>query len=223
MSDKVDYKYGIPFYWCGNKPCFCLPTRFHTASEWQEYTLLDFMRILGITTDYTTRTGKIIRFGYYTIVSSYLKSFANFYEHLKCRHCGKLMKPRKISNFASRAVNEYSCDNSNCSNRGALVYLNHCFNQPKCKAIIDSRDSKKCPNNQYICPKCGACCSTENFRNRIYHLETTGGEISRWLYNFVANDLGHWEKGDRFCYKCGRPMQNHGNGFYCNYCMTGYK
>lgn len=223
MSDKVDYKYGIPFYWCGNKPCFCLPTRFHTASEWQEYTLLDFMRILGITTDYTTRTGKIIRFGYYTIVSSYLKSFANFYEHLKCRHCGKLMKPRKISNFASRAVNEYSCDNSNCSNRGALVYLNHCFNQPKCKAIIDSRDSKKCPNDQYICPKCGACCSTENFRNRIYHLETTGGEISRWLYNFVANDLGHWEKGNRFCYKCGRPMQNHGNGFYCNYCMTGYK
>ena len=223
MSDKVDNYQGLPFYWCGNKPCFCQPTRFHTASEWQAYTLLDFMRILGIPVDYTTRAGKSIRFGYYTIVSSYLKSFAKFYEHLKCRHCGKLMKPKTITNFTSRAVNEFSCDNSNCSNRGAIVYLNHCFNRPKCKTTIDSRDSKKCPNDQYICPECGACCSTENFRKRIYNLETTGGDISPWLYNFVAKNLGHWEKGKRFCYKCGKPMQNHGNGLICDDCKTEYE
>ena len=223
MSDKVDNYHSLPFYWCGNRPCFCHPTRFHTVSEWEAYTILDFMRILGIPTDYTSRAGKIIRFGHYTIVSSFLKSFAKFYEHLKCRHCSKLMKPHKISNFASRAVNEYSCDNSNCPNRGAVVYLNHCFNRPKCNATIDSRDSKQCPNDQYICPECGACCSTTNFRNRINHLKTTGGEISRWLYNFVANDLGHWEKGERFCYKCGKPMQNHGNGLICNDCKTEYK
>lgn len=226
MSDKVDNHHSLPFYWCGNKPCFCHPIRFQTASEWQAYTLLDFMRILGIPTDYTTRAGKTIRFGYYTIVSSYLKSFAKFYEHLKCRHCGKLMRPHKISNFASRAVNEYFCDNSNCINRGGIVYLNHCFNRPKCNATIDSRDSKKCSNDQYICPECGACCSTENFRKRIKHLETTGGEISRWLYHFVANNLGHWEKGERFCYKCGSPMQYqsfaYGYGLICNNCKTKY-
>lgn len=218
MSNIADNHHSLPFYWCGNKPCFCPPTRFHTASEWESYTLLDLMRILGIPTDYTTKAGKAIRFGYYTIVSSYLKSFAKFYEHLKCRHCNKLMKPNAISNFASRAVNEFSCDNPICTNRGAVVYLNHCFNRPKCNATIDSRDSKKCPNGQYICPECGACCSTKIFRERIEHLETTGGEISQRLYYFVTNDLGHWEKGERFCHKCGKPMQKHGNGFICDDC-----
>jgi cold shock CspA family protein len=215
MSDEYDKNHNIPFYWCGNKPCFCHPTRFHTASEWESYTLLDLMHILGIPTDYTTQKGKVIRFGYYTIVSSYLKSFAKFYEHLKCRHCGKLMKPNEIANFTSRAVNEFSCDNSNCTNRGAVVYLNHCFNRPKCNATIDSRDSKKCPNGQYICPECGACCSTKIFRERIEHLETTGGEISQRLYYFVTNNLGHWEQGKRFCFKCGKPIQN---GLICAEC-----
>ena len=223
MSDKVDNYYGIPFYWCGNKPCFCPPTRFHVSSEWEAYTLLDFMRILAIPTDYPTREGKIIRFGYYTIVSSFLKSFAKFYDHLKCRHCGKLMRPCKIGNFGSKAVTEFSCDNSNCENRGSIVYLNHCFNRPKCNATIDSRDSKKCTNDQYICPECGACCSTENFRYRLSHLKTTGGIISPWLINFVNRDLGHWEKGERFCYKCGNRMQNNGNGFICPNCDTKLK
>ena len=223
MSDKVDNQHGLPFYWCGNKPCFCYPTRFHTASEWQEYTLLDFMRILEIPTDYTTRAGKTIRFGYYTIVSSYLKSFAKFYEHLKCRECGKLMKPSEITNFTSRAVTEFFCTNDSCKKKGYVVYLNHCFNKQKCNAIIDSRDSKQCPNGQYICPECGACCSTENFRLRINHLLMTGGYISDRLKLFVENDLGHWEKHEFFCYKCGKPMQQWSNGhFVCPKCDTEY-
>ena len=63
-----------------------------------------------------------------------------------------------------------------------------------------------CPNEQYICPECGACCSTENFKLRIQHLHTTGGYISDRLVKFVENDLGHWEKGIYFCYKCGKQM-----------------
>ena len=222
MSDNVDRYYGLPFYWCDNKPCFCLPTRFHAASEWQDYTLLDFMRILGIPTDYTNKVGKNIRFGYYTIFSSFLKSFAKFYEHLKCRHCGKLMRPRTIGNFGTKAVTEFYCDNSNCENKGSIVYLNHCFNRPKCNATIDSRDSKTCPYNQYICPECGACCSTENFSNRISHLRTTGGVISSWLLNFVRQDLGHWEKSERYCFKCGNLMQKEGYSYFCHECGTKY-
>lgn len=219
LADKPD-RTGFAFYWCANRPCFRAPVRYHLNSEWEEYTILDFLRILGIPADYTNKQGKTTRFGYYIILSSYLRSFAKFYEHLKCRGCGKLMKPAGgVSNFATRAVTEFSCDNPDCSELGKTVYLNHCFNKKKCDATIDSRDSKQCPNGQYICPECGACCSTKNFANRISNLQYTGGYISTWLENFVRNDLGHWEKGIRFCYKCGAQMQNG----LCPNCQTKYK
>jgi hypothetical protein len=218
LSDKPDST-GFSFYWCGNRPCFRSPVGFHLSSDWSNYTILDFMRILGIPSDYTNKHGKKTRFGYYIILSSYLRSFAKFYEHLKCRKCEKLMKPADgVSNFATRAVTEFSCDNPNCSNFGMTVYLNHCFNKNNCDATIDSRDSKKCPNGQYICPECGACCSTQNFANRLSNLQYTGGYISPWLENFVRNDLGHWEKGIFYCYKCGMEMVDG----ICPNCHIGY-
>ena len=206
QSNNVDNYFGISFYWCGNKPCFRVPIRYRLPNEWEYYTILDFMRILNITADYTNKAGNITKYGHYIILSSYLKSFAKFYEHLSCRECGKLMKPKGITNFTTRAVTEFSCDNGQCKEQGKTVYLNHCFNKKKCNATIDSRDSKMCPNEQYICPECGACCSTENFKLRIQHLHTTGGYISDRLVKFVENDLGHWEKGMYFCYKCGKQM-----------------
>lgn len=119
---------------------------------------------------------------------------------------GKLMKPSDITNFTSRAVSVFSCTNYDCSIKEFVVYLNHCLNKQKCNATIDSRYSKQYPNGQYICPKCGACCSTENFRRRISHLQMAGGEISRRLIEFVQYDFGHWEKREFYCYKCGKPM-----------------
>lgn len=209
QANNVHNYSGISFYWCGNKPCFRIPIRYRLPHEWEYYTILDFMRILNISADYTNKAGNKTKFGHYIILSSYLKSFAKFYEHLKCRECGKLMKPRGITNFTTRAVTDFSCANEQCKELGKTVYLNHCFNKTKCNATIDSRDSKTCPNEQYICPECGACCSTENFKLRIAHLHTTGGYISERLINFVENDLGHWEKGIYFCYKCGRQMNEH--------------
>ena len=223
LSDKVDYYHGIAFYWCGNKPCFRPPVRYRTDEEWEYYTILDFMRILGISTDYTNKNGKITKYGHYIILSSYLKSFAKFYEHLKCHECGNLMKPADITNFASKAVTQFYCINDDCNKKGSAVYLNHCFNKQKCNATIDSRDSKQCPNGQYICPECGACCSTENFRLRIEHLNMTGGCISDRLRFFVENNLGHWEKREYFCHKCGNSMQKQNNGDYiCKNCDIKY-
>lgn len=222
LSDKVDIHHGIAFYWCGNKPCFRPPVRYRTDDEWEYYTILDFMRILGISPDYINKNGKRTKFGHYIILSSYLKSFAKFYEHLKCRECGKLMKPLDITNFTSRAVTEFSCTNDSCKQIGFKVYLNHCFNKQKCNATIDSRDSKQCPNKQYICPECGACCSTQNFRLHIDHLHMTGGYIPEKLRLFVKNDLGHWEKQEYFCYKCGIPMQKLNGHYVCPKCNTEY-
>lgn len=223
LSNKVDNYHGIAFYWCGNKPCFRLPVTYRTDDEWEYYTILDFMRILGISPDYINKNGKRTKFGHYIILSSYLKSFAKFYEHLKCRECGKLMKPSEITNFTSRAVTEFSCTNDNCIKKGSIVYLNHCFNKQKCNATIDSRDSKQCPNGQYICPECGACCSTENFKLRISHLNMTGGVVSSWIRTFVEHNLGHWEKHEYFCHKCGNAMQMRSNGHHvCSNCGIEY-
>lgn len=222
MSNKVDSYNHVAFYWCGNKPCFRPPIRYQLDCEWEHYTILDFMRILNISPDYISKSGKRTKFGHYIILSAYLKSFASFYDHLKCRECGKLMRPTDITNFTSRAVTEFSCENMNCSKNGHKVYLNHCFNKQKCKEIIDSRDSKQCPNGQYICPKCGACCSTENFRLRIGNLHMTGGYISDRLILFVENNLGHWEKQKLFCYKCGKPLANEDGSYKCKDCNVWY-
>ena len=216
LANNLDNYWGISFYWCGNKPCFRIPIRYRLSHEWEQYTILDFMRILNISADYTNKAGNKTKFGHYIILSSYLKSFAKFYEHLSCRECGKLMKPKGITNFTTRAVTEFSCANEQCKEHGKTVYLNHCFNKKNCNATIDSRDSKTCPNDQYICPECGACCSTENFKLRIQHLRTTGGYISERLVKFVENDLGHWEKGIYFCYKCGKQMNERRECPDCN-------
>lgn len=223
LSNNVDKEFGIAFYWCKNRPCFCSPIRFRLINEWEHYTILDFMRILNIPTDYVNKANKKTRYGHYIILSSYLKSFATFYEHLKCRNCGMLMKPSGITNFTTRAVTEFSCENEFCVEKGKAVYLNHCFNKQNCDAIIDSRDSKTCPNGQYICPECGACCSTGNFRKRIDNLHENGGYISKRLIEFVENELGHWEKKEFFCFKCGKPMKKANEGLYCADCDVNYK
>lgn len=204
---KLDNEFGEPFYWCRGYPCFRAPVRFMMNSEWEKYTILDFMRILNIPVDYVSSKG-LTRFGHYIILSSFMLSFKKFYSHLECRSCKKLMKPNDMSNFATRAVTEFSCANEECENFGKVVYLNHCFNRKECNATIDSRDSKQCPNGQYICPECGACCSTQNFANRLANLRFTGGAISPWLENFVNSDLGHWEKKEFYCYKCGKKLVN---------------
>lgn len=220
LSNNLDNYHNISFYWCGNKPCFRPPIRYMLSNQWECYTILDFMRILNISTDYTNLAGKKTKYGHYIILSAYLKSFAKFYEHLSCRECGKLMKPKGITNFTTRAVTEFSCSNEQCKEYSETVYLNHCFNKKKCNATIDSRDSKTCPNEQYICPECGACCSTENFRMRINNLKMTGGYISERLINFVQFDLGHWEKGQFYCFKCGKPL---GEDKRCPDCDVKYK
>lgn len=222
LADALSTYDGLPFYWCGNKPCFRSWVRFHTNDEWMNYTILDFMRILNIPTDYVSKSGKSTRFGYFIIFSSFLRSFARFYDHLKCRKCGKLLHPLNLSNFASRSVTEFACNNESCELQGQTVYLNHCFNKPKCNTIIDSRDSKQCPNGQYICPECGGCCSTENFRQRISNLYQVGGVVSPWIESFVRDGRGHWEKNECYCYKCGKKMIFQDGDYVCPDCKVKY-
>lgn len=207
LADLIDKKAHRLFYWCDNKPCFRIRhLRFRPSSEWEHYTLLDFMRIAKIPIDYTNRSGKTTKFGYYILLSSFLYRFIEFYEHMKCRGCNQLMSPADVSNFGAYAATQFKCRNGDCAEEGKIVYLNHCFNRSVCGATIDSRDSKQCPNRQYICPKCGGCCSTENAKRKIEQLKYTGGTISHWLLNIASLGLGHWENNEVYCYKCGKRL-----------------
>lgn len=207
VSDNLEKNTNKVFLWCRNRPCFHSVPYFHISSEWENYTVLDFMRILSIPTDYKNLKGKITRHGQYTIFSTYILSFHEFLEHLKCRQCGKLMEPCNISNFARSSITEFECTNSNCQLHGQVVYLNKCFN-PKCNSIIDSRDSKKCPNNSYICERCGACCSTKKFSERLNRLQKTGGYISKRLQDAIQLEIGHWEKNELYCSSCGKKIDS---------------
>lgn len=222
-ADNFDRNSGKVFSWCEGKACASILIGFHLSSEWEKYTMLDFMRILKIPFNYTRSNGSCIQYGHYIILSSFLESFKTFYEHLKCRACGKLMNAANISNFAAHNITDFCCTNSECPEKDNIIYLNHCFNKTKCKAIIDSRDSKQCPNDYYICPSCGCCCSTGNVRNIINRHSISGGIVSPRLKYFVENNLGHLEKHEFFCYKCGRKMENINGIYKCAECGTEYK
>lgn len=206
VSENLDTKANKVFLWCRNRPCFHKAPHFHTNYEWENYTVLDFMRILSIPTDYKNQKGKVSRHGQYLIFSSYMLSFHEFLEHLKCRKCGKLIEPCDISNFARSSLTEFACTNPICETHGDVIYLNKCFNS-KCNSIIDSRDSKQCPNNSYICENCGACCSNRKYDERYTRLQMTGGFVPQWLLDAIRHKIGHWEKGELYCFSCGNKME----------------
>jgi hypothetical protein len=39
---------------------------------------------------------------------------------------------------------------------------------------------------------------------------------------FVENNLGHWEKHEFYCYKCGKPMINVDGKYKCGGCEVIY-
>lgn len=81
-------------------------------------------------------------------------------DKLQCKECGHILFPVKRS--TGNDSNEYTyyyCENAQCKEYHQEIYINHCFN---CKdGIIDSRESKRCPNGLCICPECLTCCSND--------------------------------------------------------------
>ena len=164
--------------------------------------------------DHTNREGVLTKFGHFILFSGYLNKFEKFYEHLKCRNCGELLHPKRIGNYGYNALSAFVCKNEKCEMKDSLVYLNHCFNSKECANIIDSRDSKQCPNGLYICPSCGSCCSNEVFQRRLNNLSLTGGVISQRIRDLVQNNCGHNPK-EFYCYNCGTKISKE-----CNSCQN---
>lgn len=212
------------FWWCCNQPCFSNCETFHTPDNWERYTMLDFLTIMGFNLDDGNRVGDNVERGKFYQFISTLNRFDRLLERMYCDDCKHLLYPVKDSHYAHYRVVRFHCENPDCPEIHNEIYLHHCFN-PRCNGIIDSRRSKKCPNGLYICSNetCCCCCSHDMLSRRLQALRTTGGNSYQNLINAVENKLGHLEKAEHFCYKCGKMMEELPNDiFRCSNCDISY-
>jgi len=205
LSNKKDNTLNEQFWWCNGMPCLSHCETIHSAEDWKNYTLLDFLRILNINTDEITTKGEMIPHGKFYRLISTINRFNELLKKLYCKECDHILHPVEIGNFGARNVTRFHCVNDKCGNE-EVVYLNHCLNG-KCNNIVDSRESKTCPNGLYICDKCGCCCSHAQASRRFQNLKVNGASISSSLSNSLNKQLGHLERRIFFCYKCGGNME----------------
>ena len=211
------------FYWCKGEACFERCNPIHSSNEWSKYTLLDFCKILDINVDSFDSVKQIVEYGRYYEYTSFINRFNRLLEKLYCKECQEILHPFNTSNFAAHTVVRFCCENHECSSQGKDVYLNHCLNG-KCNNVIDSRVSKKCANGLHICDECGSCCSHAMMTRRFENLVTTGGYIHNNLRYAVSEKLGHLERAEYYCYKCGKLMEEFPNENYkCLSCAVEYK
>ncbi len=224
LANKKHQMFNREFWWCANQPCFSNCETIHEAESWNEYTLLDFLTILGFNLDDGNRVGDYIEKGKYYQFISTINRFNRLLERMYCEECGHILFPIEDSHFAHHRVVRFHCENTECSQLHNEIYLHHCLNG-KCNGIIDSRKSKKCPNGLYICSnkECGCCCSYGMMNRRLQNLQSTGGYIHENLRNAVENKLGHLERGEHFCYQCGELMDElPDDEFQCQSCSIRY-
>jgi len=192
-------KSGFEFWWCENSQCYNACRNQHDTTDWKAYTLEDVLRILNI--NYDNRQ--------YEIFLNVVNRVNRFLEHLKCRSCETILRPRKQSNYAFYGVTKFYCNNDLCEENQKDIYLSHCLNG-ECEDIIDSRDSVRCINEGhgvecgwYICDYCYACCSSEKLKGRKYILERTGQE-------YKCHVDGHLNRGIICCPECGNETKEVG-------------
>lgn len=219
---KKDSIFSEDFYWCKNEKCFERCESIHTKEEWEKYTLLDFCQILKLNTDSRNQVNEPVKYGEYYKFIGLVNRFNRLVNHLFCRCCNTLLTPENISQIAKHSVVRFECRNSACEEMGKTVYLNDCLNG-KCGCIIDSRDSKNCPNGLFICSNCGGCCSHRMLNRRLENLTENGSYIHPELIEKVHKKKGHSERAEYFCYKCGNVAKEIDTDiFECSPCGVVY-
>jgi hypothetical protein len=188
-------KSGFEFWWCENSQCYAVCRTLHSPSDWRNYTLEDVLTILKI--PYNTRQ--------YEILLNVINRVNRFLNHLTCRSCNTILKPKGKANYAFYGVTLFSCATKECELHSKDIYLSHCLNG-QCEDIIDSRDSVKCKTQGvgdecgwYICKNCNACCSSDKLVARKSILERLGQE-------YKCHTIGHLNRGIICCSDCGNEM-----------------
>lgn len=211
LSEEKNPAINLPYVWCMGKECFhnnfCTQT-LQEKPNWVNYSLYHMAEIIGFPmlnkTEYGYEPKKFVR-QFIAVVNKVMHKFM----HLKCRSCGHMMFTDKSSGF--NRYNYYACANPTCPELYNVVYLNYCF---KCKkGLIDSRDTKRCPNGWYICPTCLACCDDEQYERLAQRYILAKRPVPLRIQEKKGH--GHNNRGEYFCFKCGGEiidvMDEHGN------------
>jgi hypothetical protein len=218
-SIKQHQTFERDFWWCRNDACYKNNEPSHDSESWEHYTALDFLNILTINTDEKLKNGSTVPKGIYYQFVSTLNRMEQLLEVLYCRSCDELLHPIETSNFAAYNTTRFACANKKCDKHNHEVYLTHCLNG-RCMMLIDSRDSKQCSNGMYICKHCTCCCSNQVYKRIANKLQLVGKPISSDLRYKIENKVGHLDKREHFCYKCGNQLVNEGGEDYeCKICL----
>jgi|GEM_PF-4942542 len=214
-EDGKDRIYKHDCWWCRGGSCYQANQSISLPVNYQNYTLANFFTILNIPFD------KKSYFDFLGLVNK----INNFLKHLNCRTCKHILKPNENRYYGYYRISRFICSNSRCNDK-QTVYLTHCLGAKKtaiksrCDNIIDSRDCVRCnyskynPSNDYekygpyICSHCGSCCSQKSFEKKQQELLQRNWKIQPGLDWKIINCVGHLEKGEIFCYKCGTELSD---------------
>lgn len=193
----------LPYFWCRGKECFHNNLDKQTLSEmhdWHHYSLYHMVEIMGFPVIHKTEAGNEPDSAVWNFIAVANKAMQKF-KKLKCKTCGHLMFSYKNSGY--NRYNFFSCINPTCPEVRKPIYLNFCY---KCKKeLIDSRDTKQCPNGWYICPKCLSCCDDAQYERLAQKFTLAKKPIPFKIREKLGR--GHNDKEQYFCPYCGRPIK----------------
>lgn len=203
LAEAKNVAISLPFFWCRGKECFHNNLAKQTLEEqynWKEYSLFHMIEILDYPKLKYTECGyepdEVIR-RFIAITNKVMQKF----RRLKCRACGHMLFSGETIGF--NRYNYYGCANPNCAEYRQPVYLNYCYHCKK--GLIDSRDSKRCPNGWYICPTCLSCCDDAQYERLAQKYVLDGKQIPQRIKENLGH--GHNDKGIYYCPQCGGPIE----------------
>ena len=171
----------------------CFVTCIKKDPDWKEYALIHILEIIGYHVLEETEAGLIPNPVYNQFVNQINKA-VRFSKRLVCKDCGHILFPAQ-----KQGHSKFKCLLLSCPEYNKEVYLNYCHDCKK--GIIDSRDTKQCPNGMYICPSCGSCCSNNYFEFMADKYRVLGKKIPLFISRNIGN--GHRDRNMFFCHKCG--------------------
>ena len=205
----------IPFFWCNGKECFRNVLNKASIKEqlnWKAYSIYHMAEIIGFPkvkeTIYGNEVDESVRV-FLAIINRAYRLFRRF----KCRECGHLLfTSGYVTNY--NRINYYCCANPDCSQYKQMLYLNYCHTCKK--GIIDSRDTKQCPNGWYICPTCLSCCNDYLYEKQKQLYVNLKRPIPSKISSFLGK--GHNDKNQYYCPICGESLIAEGKEFRCLKC-----
>lgn len=223
FEDITNFATQLTYFWCRGKECFKNSLENQTlekCNSWEKYTILHILEILGYPQITETAGGNEASDLIRNFIGMVNKA-ASFFKRLRCRECNHILFPIKNSQF--NRYNNFECHLPTCSQHRIRIYLNRCHH---CKyGIIDSRDSKKCPNGWHICPNCLSCCNDNVYREMARKYELSNKPVPKNISEKLWQ--GHNDRGLFFCPKCGgevKYIQDHtGRSMkICSVCNTNF-